>query len=422
MSAQRAMQDFANSASTYAGTEQEISDFIDQKKSQLQTKFRGAVQDKISATMFGNEISQEQKERLEEVSGMAIPLAMGSASLFKKVRSIRAAKAARAAKTAEGSNGSGAAGGDSATVDEAGGAAGDSSIATAGGSGGAASSATATGTSQSAAASTDEAASSVARAESGGGFEQYGGSASRAVPGVSRVGSINAGDDLITSPDELSASISKGSLQGSGRLLRSGERLGWNQRANYRQRITFENTPTEAAGGSASQGARAASNIDAGVEEGVASLATRARSAVQSAYSASSRALGSARSSLSGARATVTAGMDDAEQQLVSKASALSNKASSVVEDGTAAATEEAGAAAETVGALDVLGPVGLAAGIGFTLYDVFSHRSDKNPPPTPATPVGVNNPFTTSSFSTGNLVLPSKSAVLDQAGGHAAF
>ena len=57
MSAQRAMQDFSNAASSYAGTEGEISNYIDEKKDQLQTKFRGAVSDKISSVMFGNEIS-----------------------------------------------------------------------------------------------------------------------------------------------------------------------------------------------------------------------------------------------------------------------------------------------------------------------------------------------------------------------------
>jgi len=443
MSAQRAMQDFSNAASSYAGTEGEISNYIDEKKDQLQTKFRGAVSDKISSVMFGNEISQEQKERLEEVSGMAIPLAASGGALYKKVKGIRAAKAARSAKLAEGSNGSGAAGGDAATADEAGGAAANSGISSAGADGATVASRTATGTSQSAAAGSEGSGASSASAESGGGFEAYGGGSasgasgagagageagageasgalsaidsSVAVPGVaaSRVGSINSGGLL----GEQSSGLRQ------GRLLRSGQRLGWNRRANYGRGVTVEESaPARALAPAGRSAASSATDLEGGLQEGAASLASRASSAVSRGASVVRSAYGSARSAVSSAQTTATTGMDASEQSLVQGVQKLKGAGADLAKGAGEDIAEGAGEEAATVGVMDVLGPIGLAAGIGLTLYDVFTHSSDKKPPPTPAAPASVMNPYTTSSFSTGNLVLPSKSAVLDQTGGHAAF
>ena len=86
---------------------------------------------------------------------------------------------------------------------------------------------------------------------------------------------------------------------------------------------------------------------------------------------------------------------------------------------------EEAGAGAlaalgDAAGlAADVLGPVGLVAGIGYSLFEMFHHDSKKNQ----KAPTSVTNPYIQTAFNTaGNIVLPSESSMIDNIGGHSAF
>ena len=95
---------------------------------------------------------------------------------------------------------------------------------------------------------------------------------------------------------------------------------------------------------------------------------------------------------------------------------------------GTAAAEAVAGEAAGTAlgaaagVALDALGPVGMAAGLGLSLYEFFHGESSAKKAAQKA-PQSVSNPYIQTAFNTAdNIVLPSESNILDTVGGHSVF
>ncbi len=129
----------------------------------------------------------------------------------------------------------------------------------------------------------------------------------------------------------------------------------------------------------------------------------------------------------------------DASEAIKSSESAGKTTAENVGEDVAKNVGEDVGedVAAETAGAgllsgvgaaagvaLDVLGPVGMAAGLGLSIYDFFHHSHHTAADKAATTPPkAITNPYISTAFNTaGTLVLPSESSALDMIGGHSAF
>jgi len=70
--------------------------------------------------------------------------------------------------------------------------------------------------------------------------------------------------------------------------------------------------------------------------------------------------------------------------------------------------------------AADVIAPVALVGGVAYGLYELFHHGSSKK---AQQEPKSVANPYIQTAFNTsGNIVLPSESNMLDTVGGHSVF